>query len=308
VRHTRAAAPAFARCCLLVILVSVVPGLGAWQWPVSQPRITGTFGQDVGGYLLRGVQLGGERQPVRPVDAGIVVASHADRRGADRAGTTFLSGLGSYVVIDHHRSFRSIYAHLETDEHLPAIGRMVDVDTRIGTMGTSGQIPARGLRLYVIDLTNGEYVNPFLLLPNVPDRAPPRIGAIYARRDGALYDLRVVRNLPPGQYDVAAEVTDRFATTAGSAVVAPYSVRFVVSGQEVFRLRSDRMSVHADGTRIEPGAIRHADLYDADGLIRLGSFSIGSQPASLEISVRDFAGAEVSWRATVAGAADEDVQ
>ena len=289
-------------------MVLIATGLGAWQWPVSQLRVTGTFGQDVGGYLLRGAQLGGDPQPVRPVDAGVVVASHADRPGRKSTAAVPLSGLGSYVVIDHDRSFRSIYAHLEPDEHLPAIGQVVDVDTRIGTVGASGQIPTRGLRLYVIDLTSGDYVNPFLLLPDVPDRTAPRIGAIYARSDGALYDLRIVRDLPFGRYDVVAELTDRFAATAGSAVVAPYSARFVVADQELFRLRTDRMSVHPDGTRIEPGAIRHADLYDADGLIRLGSFSVGSQPTSLEISVRDIAGTEATWRATVTGAADEDVQ
>lgn len=283
-------------------------GAQAWQWPLSQLRITGTFGQDAGGYLLRGVQLGGESQPVHPVAAGVVVASHSERPGSRRPGAGPLSGLGSYVVVDHDRGFRSIYAHLEPDGHLPAIGQAVDVGMRIGTVGASGQIPMRGLRLYVIDLTSGEYVNPFLLLPDLPDRTAPRIGAVYARSEGALYDLRVVRELPPGRYDVVAELTDRFVATAGAAGVAPYAARFVVSGRELLRVRKDRVSVHADGVRIEPGELRHADLYDADGLYRLGAITVEAQPTVIEISVRDFAGGEATWRATLTGAADEDVQ
>jgi len=253
--------------------------------------VTGTFGQDAGGYFLRGIEISGGAQPVFPVDDGVVVAAHS-------AACPVASGLGSFVVVEHDQAFRSVYAHLET-ESLPRVGMIVGPESRIGVVGESGQVRRRALRLFIIDLERAEYVNPVLLLPDLTDETRPTIGAVFARTDDSLYDLRETRALPPGAYELSAEISDRFEPTTGAARVSPYSVRTFVSGHESFSLVMGRITVDAEGARIVPGGVSSTRLHAAEGLMRIGEITVGAGQSQIEIVAADFAGNETIWRATV---------
>ncbi len=285
-----------------VLLVSGLAAATAWQWPVPAPAISRTFGQDAGGYLLRGVELGGGAQPVFPVEAGIVVASHRERSDVP-------SGLGSFVVVEHEQAFRSVYAHLDA-ELLPRVGQPVEVDTQIGTVGESGLVQGRALRLSIIDLESGWYVNPMLLLPDLPDSVRPAVDAVYARNASALYDLDRTSTLPPGTYEITAAVRDRVSADRTGATVAPYSIRMFVAGQETFSTVMDRIAVRPDATTIEPGGATAEVLYGVEGLIRLGKLTVGTGQTEVEIVALDFAGNESSWDYDITGSGtpNEDVQ
>ncbi len=274
----------------------------AWQWPVADAEPSATFGTRIGDSVLRGVQLEGGGREVYPVVAGIVVASVSLQPGRS---TGPASGLGSYVVVDHNQSFRSVYAHLEPDD-LPAVGAVVGSETRIGTIGSSGQIDRRALRLYVIDLERGEYVNPLLLLPDVPDQAAPQIAAVYAADGRTVYDLRLEHELPPGTYEIVAHITDRFSPAVRAARFAPYAVQFAVAGRQSFAVNKDRMAADGGTLRIEPGSVGVGSLYDAQGLYRLGTVEVGLGPTELSIVARDVAGNETSFAATLMGRTDRE--
>lgn len=272
---------------VLIMVVAAVAPMEAWQWPVPVPAISRTFGQDAGGYLMRGMEFAAGAQPVYPVEAGVVVAAHE----ATDAGLP--SGLGSYVVIEHDQGFRSIYAHLEA-EFLPGIGQRVSAETQIGVVGESGLVAGRALRLYIIDLESGEYVNPVLLLPDLEDAVSPSIRAVYARSADALYDLRQTRSLPAGDYEITATIEDGVRRTGDPEPLAPYSVRVFVGGQESFHVVMDRILAGPEGTRLEPGGAAAESLYGVDGLYRLGRVTVGAGETQLEVVVNDFAGNETS--------------
>lgn len=285
-----------------LLAVACTVTLPGWQWPVPEPAVSRTFGQDAGGYLLRGVELSGGAQPVYPVEAGVVVGSH-------RAGAGLASGLGSYVVVEHDQAFRSVYAHLDAAV-LPDVGQRVEVDTQIGTVGESGLVEGRALRLSIIDLETGSYVNPMLLLPDLPDTVPPAVGAVYARAAGSLYDLGQTTELPPGPYEVTAAIGDRVSTGRTGATVAPYAIRMFVGGQEAFSIAMDRIAVEPAATAIEPGGATAEVLYGVEGLVRLGTLTVGAGRTELEIVTLDFAGNESSWEYAITGSTtpNEDVQ
>jgi len=276
--------------------------LPGWQWPVPEPAISRTFGQDAGGYLLRGVELTGGAQPVFPVEAGVVVVSHRARSGVP-------SGLGSFVVVEHDQAFRSIYAHLDAAV-LPEVGQRVDVDAQIGTVGESGLVPGRALRLYVIDLETGSYVNPLLLLPDLADTVAPAVEAVYARDAASLYDLGQASTLPPGSYEITAAIADRVSADRGGGAVAPYAIRVFVGGQETFAVVMDRIVVDHEATEIEPGRVSAEALYGVPGLVHLGTLTVSARRTDIEIVTLDFAGNESSWNHTISGSTtpDEDVQ
>ncbi len=272
----------------------------AWRWPVADPDLSATFGTHMGGFVHRGVQLDGSEPSVHPVFAGVVVASVSQQSG--RA-----SGLGSYVVVDHDHSFRSVYAHLEPDG-LPAVGDSVGPETRIGTIGSSGQIDRRSLRLYMIDLESGEYVNPLLLLPDVRDHTPPQIAAVYAADGQTVHDLRPGHELAPGSYEILAHITDRSTPSARAPRFAPYTVRFVVAGQQSFAVTKDRMTTDEGRLRLEPDGVTVGSLYDSQGLYRLGSIEVGPSPIELTVIARDIAGNETLFAATVFGIMDGEAE
>ncbi len=276
-----------------VMLLLAAPGF-AWQWPVPVPEITGTLGQDTGGYLLRGVEISGGAQPIYPVERGIVVASHSGRADVP-------TGLGSYVVVEHEQAFRSIYAHLDPDT-LPRLGSTVDVETQIAVIGESGQVRGRKLRLYIIDLRSGTYVNPMLLLPDLPDETRPTVANVYARSGESLYDLSETRLLPPGSYEITAEIYDRLSPDARSPRVVPYSVRTFVGGQEGFSAVMDGIVVDPAGSRIHPGGGAHSELYAASGSVRLGEVIVSSGETQFEVVVADIAGNERSWSVSLSPA------
>ena len=287
------------RLAIAVVWLAAAAGLHAWQWPVEAPLVTATFGQLVDGYLLRGVQLATGGRPVHPVGEGVVSVVRREHGGAP-------TGLGSYVAIDHDHGFRSIYAHLDSDM-LPLVGAIVDPATQIGVAGETGQISGRDLRLYVVDLQSGEYVNPMLLLPDLPDRTAPQIGAVYARTTDALYDLRSVRELPAGSYQIVAQITDRMQPAAGSPRIAPFEVRFLVTGAQPHRLRFHRVVIREGGAWLRPGDIATSEVYDPDGFVRLGSVLVSAEPSDLQIEAIDFAGRRAIWRARVTGLAEDDL-
>jgi len=284
---------AFASICILL----AVPTF-AWQWPVPAPEVTGTFGQDVGGYLLRGVEISGGALPVFPVERGTVVAVHNER--ADLP-----TGLGSFVVIEHDQGFRSIYAHLAAGP-LPRLGSRVDVETQIAVVGESGQVRGRSLRLYIIDLRSGIYVNPMLLLPDLADQTRPTITNVFARNADSSYDLGRTTALPAGTYEISAEIYDRLLPDARSPRVMPYSIRTFVGGQEGVAAIMDGIVVGPDESRLELSGATRSRIYAASGSVRLGDVTVSTGATLFEVVATDIAGNERNWSVSLIAATPEE--
>ncbi|MFW5684277.1 MAG: hypothetical protein ACOC1I_05450, partial [Spirochaetota bacterium] len=177
--------------------------------------------------------------------------------------------------------------------------------TQIATVGQTGLVPGRALRLYIVDLENGEYINPVLLLPDLADTLAPAIGTVYARSADALYDLRQTRVLPSGRYEITARIDDRIATTRTAPSVAPYTVRVFVAGQETYGVIMDRVAVRAGETRLEPRGGDADTLYGVEGGFSLGSVSLAAGQVSLEFVAVDFAGNQASWSVNLTAALPE---
>lgn len=68
---------------------------------------------------------------------------------------------GNYVIVDHGSGFKSLYAHLA--KIVAAEQEVVDKNTVIGTVGTTGWATGSHLHLEVYD--HGQPFNPLLILP-----------------------------------------------------------------------------------------------------------------------------------------------
>lgn len=70
--------------------------------------------------------------------------------------TGYNSGYGNYIVISHEENYTSKYAHLESI--LVEIGQEVDIDTQIGTAGSTGM--STGPHLHLEMTHNEELIDP----------------------------------------------------------------------------------------------------------------------------------------------------
>jgi hypothetical protein len=276
---------------LAVLLVSVV--LGAWQWPVPVPVPTASFAEPVEGRLLPGMRFGRGAQPVYPVDQGEVIFVFGPdsldvRRGAAP------STMGTAVVVEHQRGFRSLYAHLQPGT-LPQGASVVFPEVPVGISGESGITPTRSLLLSIIDTETASYVNPMLLLPPLEDAVAPTIGELILVRDQRELVLTDGVAVGPGTYELRAHVYDQMVWGADGARLLPYRIEAFLNGQTLAIQQFDRLPLS--------GTVE--SVLDAGGRLLLGTIAVNAGRADLELVVSDFAGNQRVRRLRFLGTAEQ---
>lgn len=122
-------------------------GNGVFNWPTDARFLTGNdYSYDHPGIDL----AAGEGSPVYAVDAGVV-----RREGNDAAG------YGNLIEIDHGNGYSTVYAHLSVTNVRAC--QSVQAGQVIGSAGSTGN--ANGAHLHFEVLLNGDYVNPWSVLP-----------------------------------------------------------------------------------------------------------------------------------------------
>jgi hypothetical protein len=288
------------RLVLLAVCALSSVSLPAWDWPVEDADVSATFGQLRGETLVRGIEFRADAVDVHPAASGVV---EYVGDGSGPAG-----GIGTFVAIRHEQGFLSIYGYLDPDvEVLP--GDEVSRESVIGRVGSTGAATTRTLQFEIYDLEAGLNVNPLLLLPDLPDTRRPAVYALYAVANGTYADLSQNPTIAPGEYQLLAEVADAFRR--GGNLVAPYEIALFVDGRERRRIRMERIIVTEGAARLASGTQPTRDeIYDDEGLIRLGSLVVGAGESDIELIVSDFAGNETAVSLAIQGAlqTDEDVQ
>lgn len=277
---------------LPVLIMAVVSlTLIGWRWPVPTPQPTATFGQPDRGGLHTGIRLAGGAQPAYPVDEGEVVFVFRGDAASPRRGAAPAT-LGTALVAEHARGFRSVYAHLDPAS-VPIGSTAVFPDVPLGLAGDSGLTMNRGLLFTIIDARGSALVNPLLLLPGLDDPVPPSIDEIRLVSDGRSRQIRTGVEVEPGTYELHTLVADRFWWNQ-SPPIMPYAVAAYLNGETVAEQQMDRFAGTAGGDR---------PVFDHDGLLVLGRVTIGAGRNDLEVVVRDFAGTERVVRVELRGVA-----
>jgi murein DD-endopeptidase MepM/ murein hydrolase activator NlpD len=115
------------------------------QYPVESVKVNQGYG-----FFHPGVDFGGQSgDPIKPIMPGVVAY----------AGRVY-SGYGNLVILSHKNGFDSYYAHLSKIE--VRTGQVVDMNTEIGEMGTTGHTTGPHLHLEIHQ--NGISLNPLTVL------------------------------------------------------------------------------------------------------------------------------------------------
>lgn len=280
--------------CVGVVLLHPIL-LCAFEWPVENRQVTATFGENRWDHFHNGIDIGGGEQPVLPIGPGEpVFIFHEDDRT-----DTIPSGLGNFVVIQHERSVRSIYAHLKSGT-LPSADTEITGDQVIGIIGDTGKSLGKHLHLTVIDAEVGQWVNPLLLLPPLNDTGDPTIRNAYLHPLDSTSDQTVVPlgsrvSLPAGRFTVSAEIYDISEYVEYFCPMAPFEISIYLNGEEKYRINYQALAFENGKIVLdqESGG-EFGEYYENDWTVRLGEIKIGPGTYRLEIYAADIAGNETS--------------
>jgi hypothetical protein len=290
------------RLLLGAILAAAAVGVaGAFDWPVDKLVLTGTFGESREEHFHAGVDLGGGEQTVRPISPGEVVFYHENGVGL----ASLPVGLGNFVVLQHQGGIRSIYGHLK-DGSLGALAKTVEGGQPLGVTGETGYSAGRHLHLGVIDTEMGTAINPLLVLPPLADTQPPVVRGLYVRAGKEHLRLEKGLTLRRGEVEVLGELYDVRPDVSFLWRMAPYKVFLYQDGREVTSLvfgslhqlgregGEEHFPEAAAEVALSGSEKRFADLYEPQGLLRLGYVTLVPGQTTLTVFVADFAGNESS--------------
>ncbi|MBN1836912.1 MAG: M23 family metallopeptidase [Spirochaetales bacterium] len=290
-------------CAFVLPALLAAVGAAGFDWPVEKLVLTATFAEHRGDHFHSGVDLGGGEQPVYPISEGEVVYVHEEGAGP----ASLPVGLGNFVVLQHQGGIRSIYAHLK-DGSAAGIGKSVNGATPVGVVGESGYSAGKHLHLSVIDTEMGTIINPFLVLPPLPDSQKPAIRDLYVRSDKELVRLGDRAALRRGEFEVLGSVYDIRPDVSFLWKMAPYKIYLYQDGREVTSLVFDslherRTEGSPDGS-LAPEVVSELTLvgtdqgfgrvYEEEWLYRLGFVTLVPGQSSLVVFAADFAGNESS--------------
>jgi hypothetical protein len=260
------------------------------DWPVEKRLLTGTFGENRKDHFHGGIDISGGEQEVRPIADGEVLFTFEE--GEDCAALP--SGLGSFVVIEHDKELRSVYAHLKKGSVIAGAEKVKQTDV-IGIIGDSGSSNGKHLHLTLIDREFDQVVNPLLILPPIPDKRFPEVRSVQLRQGQNVVDVYNGITVVPGLMDIILDVRDSAENTKLYVPMAPFKVSGYANGEELFQVNYEALR-EKDGTLILEKSAEKSfpQFYREEWKIKPGTIQLNPGDVRLEISVQDFAGNETN--------------
>ena len=260
----------------------------SYDWPVEDRAVTATFGENRWGHFHGGIDIGGGEQEIHPIGRGEIIfyfEENADSRGIP-------TGLGNFVVVEHERGIRSLYAHMKSQSR-DDIQISVTKEDVLGIIGESGSALGKHLHLEVFDGELNRLVNPLELLPVLSDVTTPDIEALYLEQDGTIVRLGPNTAISPGLWVLIIDAYDTSNLNGRIYPVAPYRVLVYLNGREEISLSFE--SLEEDGRNLVlsgSGHITDEELYVDNWKLRVGKLLLQEGEMQLEVIVRDIAGNE----------------
>jgi murein DD-endopeptidase MepM/ murein hydrolase activator NlpD len=221
----------FPRCAALFFALAVFPfsaSVSAADWPIEPPRLAANFGSFAKGRVLTGVALAAESSTVRSAEDGEFVYSFEEGRHPSELPMP----LGSFAIIEQRGGMAAVYSHLAPGT-VSSYLRKPKAGDILGKSGSSGWAEGPGLLFQVYDRRASSWVNPFLVMPPIPDEDPPVIRSLALTRADKAYVLGEASSLPQGTYRISVDVADVANAPWNAGALAPYSIRLSIDGVEI---------------------------------------------------------------------------
>ncbi|MBI9105104.1 MAG: hypothetical protein JEZ04_00075 [Spirochaetales bacterium] len=273
-----------------VLLFFPVLTLFSFGWPVGDPIVTATFGEDKWGTFGHGIGISGSSIEVYPSEKGEIVFYYEN----SEVFSQMPSGLGSFAVVEHERKLRTLYGGLDLSPELENSEKITTEDS-LGKAGLTGKSDKMHLFFAVIDSEFGQFVNPLLLLNSIADSKAPVIREVGIRSPAGYQLIGREAVVSAGRAEIQAEIFDPCMSEDFSRPMAPYKIYLFLNGEEIFYISFESMITEASEAVVQSNAsLLYSDYYKEDGRISLGDINLVPGEFRFEILVSDYAGNETS--------------
>ncbi len=165
------------RLCLLIFYVLLCGNLFSIRLPISNPKLTSTFGESRSDHFHNGIDFGGGEQSVYPFMKGKIIFYY------DKKEFPFdnYMGPGNMVIVQHNYKYRSYYFHLkEGTINKKDFG--VSETNILGKTGDTGHSMGIHLHFTIEKLNPPEVLNPLKFFKDfLNDKIKPTIQGFYIK-------------------------------------------------------------------------------------------------------------------------------
>jgi hypothetical protein len=264
---------------LYALLIIAAFSLISFRWPVEHGRVTSTFCESRWDHFHDGIDIVSAETRVYPVESGTLLFYW------DKALFPLENypGGGNYKILKHRNGLYSIYMHLESGSPFRTV--YTDRDP-LGTMGDTGHSLNRHLHFSILNIKERSSINPYTMLPPLPDKMPPEIREIAFKigdkyvivRNGA--NLRLTRNYP-----LLVRIVD---SASGRENLGIYRLTVDFNGRKVLDYKCDIL-VFSNG-RLNVGGRGFDDIFDRKGYYKIEGLVYAEGKNEFRISASDYAG------------------
>ncbi|MHC6201594.1 peptidoglycan DD-metalloendopeptidase family protein [Breznakiellaceae bacterium SP9] len=279
---------------LAICAVFVIACLYSMDWPVDSGELIHNFGWNTAGVPLLGVSFHAAG-PIYAAEGGEVFFRDDGSRNASRLPPS----LGAWVALDHGDGHITLYCRYdEASEEPPTF--VMKGDT-IAQSGVSGWSDSSGLYFSLFDRRERRWVNPAMIISNLPDTVSPVIRSVMLEdTEGRLINPYVTRNIAQGRYKILVEAQDTLMP--GGSVLAPNQILCLVNGSEIGVLNFETFSAR-DGVLMvyRNGMVPISQVYGPVPRYEIGETRFTRGQINMVISARDKRGnfQNVDYRLTI---------
>ena len=277
----------------LFILIFILNTLSVFslQWPVENMTVTSTFAEKQGDHYQSGIDIGGGEQNVVSVaDGRVIFVFEEDSQLSD-----IPCGIGSFIVVEHERSLKTVYSHLKKGSVVKSRGN-VRRGEKIGVTGDTGASAGKQLHFEVVDGELNQIVNPLKLLSEGKDSTKPVIKQIILKNEESSFQKALTRRerVKTGKYWLTAQVYDICGDVDYFCPTAPYSISVYLNGEQVIEIKYDTLVREGGKVVLADNSAPVEEYYsdNDDWEVNIGEINLIPGTIRLEISVKDFAGNE----------------
>ncbi len=259
----------------------------AFNWPVTEPVVASTFGQNKWDTFGSGIEILGEGVEVRPSEDGEVIFYDSGSRYSELPG-----GLGPFAVIEHTRKIRTLYSGLALSDGISRLKTVTTADV-LGTAGSDEEPGSPNLYFSVIDSEFEQFVNPLLLLNSIVDNKAPVIKEIGVENESGYTQVDGKAIIQAGKATILADVYDPCMSDKYYSRMAPFKIHLFLNGEEIFYVNFESLrSEEGDSIVQTETELRHSDFYSDNGFISFGETTLVPGDSRFELLVSDYSGNE----------------
>lgn len=274
------------RIIFITFLMAQCFFLQAFDWPVKDPDIVSSFGEQEQGSFNTGIYIQGAGEEVVPIADGQIIFFH-DR---ESSYSSLPRGLGNFVVAHHEGNIRSVYGHLADvpDEYNLSVNKpfaMIDKEK------------TETLFFQILDVEENLFLNPMKkLTPPLADRYKPEIKKVFLLRDGRLSEMTDRQKVTSGEAEILVQTKDLWKKRILRRLGA-YKIICSQNGREAAVLTFNSMGEKDNRLVLTEVNKSFDEVYRQPDLINLGSIFLIEGRNHLQITVILIEGAKPLQRA-----------